>query len=433
MSIVCPRCGADMDVDFENLEARCPYCDHHEMLKIDIDKAVSDRERTKRELYRQREETYQKELDLQYKDKQHRRESFGSNLKVILTGIVLVIAIGIGLFMYLSRGKTEEAHVENGDSKIPISSSEISSEIEKGEQDADDLHMVFTDSLTDKTDFADSELYTFFVDSISGKDGFSLSYNSEKSELCITNHIEITSTIEDNGVNVKLNLDDFINDSDKYFNSTRYDCKKVFETIDDYTQSICKVSQLFRELLDESGFTDIDVLAKILSESDKEVVCIKNGKIEKNIFDDFKATYESAHSPDNIGSFEDSETYNSIVSILKDSAYQYEYDKENERLTFYYNTDPMSITIEGKKYSFDYFVDNREEYVNSGKYNITKILLGVEGYNNRLCELNQALRDLLDSDGYTNIDICIVLQTSNGETVTSIENGSVTYYMFGEK
>jgi hypothetical protein len=112
-----------MNVDFERLEAICPYCDHHELLRIDLDRAVSDRERTKRDLNRQREETrreakrlrektYQKELDLQYRDKQHRRESFGPNLKVILTGIVLVIAVGIGLFMYLSYANSEKKHAD---------------------------------------------------------------------------------------------------------------------------------------------------------------------------------------------------------------------------------------------------------------------------------------------------------------------------------
>ena len=333
-----------------------------------------------------------------------------------------IIVLLLGFFLIMAGCSS----VKNSVTESDLSTTSLSETVENYESTQ------IVDSMSDKKDFADSELYTFFFDSISELNGSSLSYNSEKLELCITNHIELTSTIEDNGAYVKLNMDDFINDSDKYFNSTRYDCQKVFDTIDDYTQSICKVSQLFRDLLDESGFADIDVLAKILSESDKEVVCIKNGKIEKNIFDEFKATYESAHSPDNKGPFEDSETYNSIVSIFTDSECTYEYDNEKERLTFYYNTDPLSITKDGKKYSFDYFVENREEYVDSGKYNITKILQGVEEYNNKLCELNQALRDNLDRDGYTNIDTCTVLQTSNGETVTSIENGSIVYYMFAE-
>ena len=152
INLECPRCGADMNVDFENLEARCPYCDHHEMLKIDVNRAVADKEETKRvekrlkesarrEEKRLKEQTRQRELDLQYADKRHKRESFAPNFKAILMGIVLLIAVGVGIFIYISFSNSEKKHAEN-DLKIPISASSI----ENGNYDKDNILDAFQKS-----------------------------------------------------------------------------------------------------------------------------------------------------------------------------------------------------------------------------------------------------------------------------------------------
>ena len=102
---ICPKCGGNMGFDIEKLEAECESCGYKEPI-FDIDRAMADKEATVRERERLKEQTRQKKLE------------------------------------YLSHNKAESDHFENGDLKLPISSSEI----EEEDYIFSDLHNVFINS-----------------------------------------------------------------------------------------------------------------------------------------------------------------------------------------------------------------------------------------------------------------------------------------------
>lgn len=127
-----------MGFNIEKLEAKCESCGYTEPI-FDVDRVLADKETTVRERERLKEETRQKKLELKYSDKKNKRENFGNNSKAVLIIVCVIAVIGAIAFFYLSHNRAENDHVENGDLKLPISSSEI----EEEDYNFSDLHNVF--------------------------------------------------------------------------------------------------------------------------------------------------------------------------------------------------------------------------------------------------------------------------------------------------
>lgn len=121
LDLQCPKCGASMKVDFENLQAGCPYCGYKDLLNIDLDKAVLEKEKTKRIETKYREETKQKQAEIESK-KESSRLNFWDHYLLLLFLVIIPLVLIIGYFGY------EPYHRSKGEVEIPISSEEIKKE-----------------------------------------------------------------------------------------------------------------------------------------------------------------------------------------------------------------------------------------------------------------------------------------------------------------
>lgn len=88
----CKKCGAELDVDLDNLIAFCPYCGSK--LRIDMknmDKVIAAKEKTKRTKIQYERESQKDYYDYEINSKQEeRKNSFSKTLKFLLIWIILM-------------------------------------------------------------------------------------------------------------------------------------------------------------------------------------------------------------------------------------------------------------------------------------------------------------------------------------------------------
>ena len=123
-TIKCSNCGATVDMDFDNMFTYCPYCQSKLMIDIEnMEKIIAEREATKRA----QEETKQKKIEFDYKNKENKRSILNNNLPIILAFAIFFLLAGL-LYVpdyFPSDFFSRKSHIENNDIQLNVASYEL--------------------------------------------------------------------------------------------------------------------------------------------------------------------------------------------------------------------------------------------------------------------------------------------------------------------
>lgn len=99
LSLKCNNCNAQLEVDVDNLQARCPYCGQKLLFDFDqIELVLSEREKTKRSFNREAEITKRKKMEYDHESKEKDKE--WSKKAISTVAIVLGALLMVFLYFY---------------------------------------------------------------------------------------------------------------------------------------------------------------------------------------------------------------------------------------------------------------------------------------------------------------------------------------------
>ena len=135
-TIKCSNCGATVDMDFDNMFTYCPYCQAKLMIDIEnMEKIIAEREATKRA----QEETKQKEIEFEYKNKENKRSLISNNFPIIIAFLIILLLFG-SLYIPFDFNPADffnrKSHIENNDIQLKVASYELKG---KNYQDVNDI------------------------------------------------------------------------------------------------------------------------------------------------------------------------------------------------------------------------------------------------------------------------------------------------------
>ena len=155
----CQNCHADLDVDLDNLQAKCPYCGAKLILEFDVDRYLENKEETLREQERLKEETIQKEKaykfyerakkaeakrrkeELKYEDRKDRREKTTSSDRTFIAMMILMVLMLLIVTVSEHFGDFVRDRTNQGQEKIQITVS--SEEIKEGKYNYKEVQEIF--------------------------------------------------------------------------------------------------------------------------------------------------------------------------------------------------------------------------------------------------------------------------------------------------
>jgi len=117
------KCGAQLEVDIDNMQAYCPYCGRKLLFDIDqMEVVLAEKEKTKRA----QEKTKRAQMEYEYKDKKDQRDNVISdrNFKKGAVFYLIILILIIGPISYLEYKENYE-HQVNNEIQVSISSEEL--------------------------------------------------------------------------------------------------------------------------------------------------------------------------------------------------------------------------------------------------------------------------------------------------------------------
>ncbi len=118
----CNNCGAQLEMDLDNLQVYCPYCGQKLLIDIDqVDHILVAREETKQA----QEKTKRFQIAQDYKDKKDRRDHCSDAFRTAGMFIILIFCYAYIFFMGHNERKSHQA---NNDIQISVSSDDLKEE-----------------------------------------------------------------------------------------------------------------------------------------------------------------------------------------------------------------------------------------------------------------------------------------------------------------
>ncbi len=126
IELKCNNCGANIELDLENLQAYCPYCGQKLMLEVSsLDQVLKEREKTKQAMVKvlqAKEKTKQKNIEREQLNDRDRNQNRTFIIGMVILFLLFAFAFGM---LYIPDVISSIQHEKNGDLKIPISAKTI--------------------------------------------------------------------------------------------------------------------------------------------------------------------------------------------------------------------------------------------------------------------------------------------------------------------
>jgi DNA-directed RNA polymerase subunit RPC12/RpoP len=111
VSLTCHNCRAQLDIDLDNLQAKCPYCGAKLMIELErMEEFLTEREKTRRTILREQEKTKRMGMAYENAEKESKRESRGATFALIMS---IVLMVGIFGYLDYSERQAEKKHEES--------------------------------------------------------------------------------------------------------------------------------------------------------------------------------------------------------------------------------------------------------------------------------------------------------------------------------
>ena len=129
IKLTCKNCNAPLEVDIDNLQAYCPYCNQKLLFDLDqMERVLAEKEQTKRARERTKraeEVTKRVQIENEYKDRKDRRDN--AVFRNVMIGLLLFLILDIG-FLFFWEQKEKREHRVNNEVQVSVSSQDLKEE-----------------------------------------------------------------------------------------------------------------------------------------------------------------------------------------------------------------------------------------------------------------------------------------------------------------
>ncbi|MEE8886895.1 MAG: hypothetical protein SOI56_10120 [Eubacteriales bacterium] len=135
----CPKCGADLKIDLDNVQSYCPYCGCKLPLDMDdLSGVLKEKEHTKQVKYQYDEagktrrasihenaRTKRQQNKYDYEERKEKREHWGAVICVLIS---VSLIFGIPFLFYIQDEVDEQNHINNNEIQVTCSARDLKKE-----------------------------------------------------------------------------------------------------------------------------------------------------------------------------------------------------------------------------------------------------------------------------------------------------------------
>lgn len=124
----CKKCGAQLDIDLDHLQAYCPYCGVKLLMDFDkVDIVLTEKERTRRKIEHEEQETKRAKMAYEHETAKQERESRQNDkewIKKALSTLAMVLVV-LFVFFYLPSHLFDSEEKDHNDKVAYLQTLEI--------------------------------------------------------------------------------------------------------------------------------------------------------------------------------------------------------------------------------------------------------------------------------------------------------------------